>query len=181
MFTIDLVNGYEEIHVFMDHLVDKPVEVEVEDIEPLDVREPSVEHVGAKVDNAQALDVLDPKVVVDDHVGYAGYEDEVYFDGTDDGPVEDSSETGGSDIEEEPELHPTRMNIGDSWDTENIEVEPVQIGVGVLNSDYGSDELLSLDESSFDNDHGDDSSDDDNPAAKVDNSLKRSKFPVFRR
>jgi len=41
--------------------------------------------------------------------------------------------------------------------------------------------LLSLDESSFDNDHGDDSSDDHNPVTKVDNSLRRSKFPVFKR
>ena len=31
-----------------------------------------------------------------------------------DDPVRESSETGGSDIEKEPELHPTRMNIGDS-------------------------------------------------------------------
>ena len=82
MFMTDLVNGYKEIHVFVDHPVDELVEAKVGDIEPLDVREPGAEHVGPKVDNAQALDVLDPKVIVDDHVGYAGYyEDEVYSDG----------------------------------------------------------------------------------------------------
>ena len=50
------------------------------------------------------------------------------------------------------------------------------MGVGVLNSDYGSEELLSLDESSFDNDHSDDSSDDENPAAKVDSLLGGANF-----
>lgn len=57
------------------------------------------------------------------------------------------------------------MNIGedssDSWDTEGVEVkvEPVQMGADVMKYDYESEELLSLDESSFNGDHGDD----DNP------------------
>ena len=72
------------------------------------------------------------------------------------------------------------MNIGNSWDIKDVKVELVQIGIGVLNSDYGSEELLSLDESSFDNDHGDASSDDDNPAAEVDNSIRRSRFSIFK-
>jgi len=93
MFMTDLVNVYEEIHVFVNHLIDEPVEAKVGDIEPLNVRDPSAEHVGPKVDNAQALDVLDPKVIVDDHVGYAGYyEDEVYSDGNESDHYHDHAE-----------------------------------------------------------------------------------------
>ena len=97
---------------------------------------------------------------------------------------EESSETEGSDLEDEPEMPP--MNIGEdsanSWDNEanEVEVEPGQMGAGVMNYDYENEELLSLDESSFDNDHGDASSDDDNPAAEVDNSIRRSRFSIFK-
>ena len=40
--------------------------------------------------------------------------------------------------------------------------------------------MLSLDESSSSNEHGDDSSDDDIPIIEVDNSIRRSKYPIFR-
>ena len=36
----DLVKGYKEIHVFVEHPVDEPLELLVEDFEPLDVRQP---------------------------------------------------------------------------------------------------------------------------------------------
>lgn len=82
MFMTNLVNGHEEIHVFVEHLVDDNIEATIEDIGPLNVKEPGAEHVGLEVDNVQALEVLDPKVVVDDHVGYARYyEGEVCFEG----------------------------------------------------------------------------------------------------
>ena len=47
-----------------------------------------------------------------------------------------------------------------------------------MNSDYKSEELLSLDESSSSSEH-DDSSDDDIPTAEVDNSIRRSRYPIF--
>ncbi|XP_075671528.1 uncharacterized protein LOC142641051 isoform X2 [Castanea sativa] len=78
------------------------------------------------------------------------------------------------------------MNIGedstDSWDNqaEDDEVEPRQMGGGVMNSDYESEELLSLDESSLSSEHGDDSSDDDIPIAEVDNFIRRSRHTIFR-
>ena len=78
------------------------------------------------------------------------------------------------------------MNIGenstDSWDNqaEDDEVELGQMGGGVMNSDYESEELLSLEESSSSSEGGDDSSDDDIPIAEVDNSIRRSKYPIFR-
>ena len=79
------------------------------------------------------------------------------------------------------------MNIGEdstnSWDNqaEDDKVEPGQMSGGVMNSDYESEELLSLDKSSLSNEYGDDSSDDDIPIAEVDNSIKRSKYPIDRK
>lgn len=49
-----------------------------------------------------------------------------------------------------------------------------------MNSDYESEELLSLDESSSSSEDGDDSSDDDIQEEEVDNSIRRSKYPIFR-
>ncbi|XP_065631901.1 uncharacterized protein LOC136068539 [Quercus suber] len=54
------------------------------------------------------------------------------------------------------------------------------MGGGVMNSDYESEELLSLDESSSSSEDGDDSSDDDIQEAEVDNSIRKSKYPIFR-
>ena len=49
-----------------------------------------------------------------------------------------------------------------------------------MNSDYKSEELLSLDESSSSSEHCNDSSDGETLTAKVDNSIKRSRYPIFR-
>ena len=49
-----------------------------------------------------------------------------------------------------------------------------------MNSNYDSKELLSLDESSSSSEDGDDSSDNDIPIAEVGNSIRRSKYPIFR-
>nr|POF04687.1 hypothetical protein CFP56_38527 [Quercus suber] len=100
--------------------------------------------------------------------------------------VEESSEAEGSDLKEEPQMQP--MDIGkdstESWDWENQaeddEVKPGQMGGGVMNSDYKSEELLSLDESSSSNEHCNDSSDGETPTAEVDNSIRRSRYPIFR-
>nr|POE64520.1 f-box/kelch-repeat protein [Quercus suber] len=78
------------------------------------------------------------------------------------------------------------MNIGeestDSWDNEanQIKVKPGQMGASVINSRYESKELLSLDESSSNSNHGDALSDDVNPIVEVDNSIRRSRFPIFK-
>ena len=53
------------------------------------------------------------------------------------------------------------------------------MGDKVMNSDYESEELHSLDESSFNSAHGDDESDDDHPtAAKIDNSVRRIIYTI---
>nr|POE75012.1 hypothetical protein CFP56_65041 [Quercus suber] len=65
------------------------------------------------------------------------------------------------------------MNIGeestDSWDNEanKVKVKPGQMGASVINSGYESEELLSLDESSSNSNHGDALSDDVNPIVKL--------------
>ena len=90
MFMTDLVHGHKEIHVYIEHPVDEPVEAEVEDTEPLEVLqrgvEIGVEPLKANVGYDQALQVLDLKVVeVDDLVDYndhaSYYKDEVDSNG----------------------------------------------------------------------------------------------------
>ena len=49
-----------------------------------------------------------------------------------------------------------------------------------MNFDYESEELLSLDESSSSSEHCEVSSDGETPTAEVDNSIKRSRYPIFR-
>lgn len=90
MFMTNLVQGHEKIHIYVDHPVDEPKELEVADIEPLEVlqpgEEPNVESLGAKVGNDQALEVVDTEVVeVDDPIDYndyaSYYKDEVDSEG----------------------------------------------------------------------------------------------------
>ena len=49
-----------------------------------------------------------------------------------------------------------------------------------MNFDYVSEELLSIDKSSSSNEHCNDSSDGETPTAEVDNSIRRSRYPIFR-
>ena len=63
---------------------------------------------------------------------------------------------------------------------------PDQMGVGVMNSYYASEELLSLTESSSSGDEGVDDSDSDSEGdgdaahGHVDNVIRRKKFPVLK-
>ena len=63
---------------------------------------------------------------------------------------------------------------------EDDEVELGQMGGGVMNFDYESEELLSPDESSSSSEHCEVSSDGENPTVEVDNSIRKSKYPIFR-
>nr|POE75005.1 hypothetical protein CFP56_65035 [Quercus suber] len=186
VFMTDLVKGFEEIHVFSKHLVDEPLELLVEDFKPLDVRQHGKEPEGV---DAQALEFRGHDNEVDAEHVYAwrpGKEPVAKDQQQDpvDEQTKESNKTEGSDLEDEPEMQP--MNIGeestDSWDNEvdEAEVEPGQMDDGVMNFDYEIEELLSLDESSSDSDHSNASSDDDNPAAEVDNSIRSSRFPIFK-
>nr|POF18727.1 hypothetical protein CFP56_24955 [Quercus suber] len=240
----NLVKGYGDIHVFVEHPVNEPVELPVEDLKPLTVRPPGSEPKGVNEDVVYCVS-SDSELQSDHFYKYAEYEedndnenddgeyrvdfsqfgvhdnaetnyvDEEYildfsqFGGHDNAettnvdhgeqvwarraskaPVvddqhEERSEAEGSDIEEEPHMQP--IDIGedstDSWDNqaEDDEVEPGQMGGGVMNSDYESEELLKLDESSSSSEHCEVScSDGETPIAKVENSIRRSRYPIFR-
>ena len=69
MFMTDLVKGYGEIHVFVEHPVHEPLEIPVEDFEPLAAKLPGSEVEGV---DAKALEVF----VSDSE--YAEYGDEEY-------------------------------------------------------------------------------------------------------
>ncbi|KAK9997189.1 hypothetical protein SO802_021875 [Lithocarpus litseifolius] len=83
--------------------------------------------------------------------------------------VVDSSDSGGGDgegsgLEDENVVNPNEREFvedsNDSWDGSDEDVtEPVQMGAGAMNSDYESEELHSLEESSSDDDIGDDTDD----------------------
>ena len=88
---------------------------------------------------------------------------------SEDKDVTDSSDSGGGDgersgLEDEDVVnHAEREFVednSDSWDGSDEDVtEPVQMGAGIINSDYESEELHSLEESSSDDDFGDDTND----------------------
>nr|POE58545.1 hypothetical protein CFP56_59061 [Quercus suber] len=242
VFMTDLVKGYGDIHVFVEHPVNEPVELPVEDLKPLVVRPPGSEPKGVNEDVVYCIS-SDSELQSDHFYEYAEYEednenddgeyradfsqfrghdnaetnnvDEEYrpdfsqFGGHDnaettnvdhgeqvwarrvgkapvvDDQVKEISEAEGSDLEEEPHMQP--IDIGedstDSWDNqaEDDDSQPGQMGGGVMNSDYDSEELLSLDESSSSSEHCEvSSSDGETPTAEVDNSIRRSRYPIFR-
>nr|POE81072.1 hypothetical protein CFP56_61672 [Quercus suber] len=112
--------------------------------------------------------------------------------------INDSSDSVGSDgrgsgLEGDVELNHGVKDIvedsSDSWDTkDDAEVnEPRQMGVGVMNSDYESEELHNLAESSSNDELGcdsDDKSEDDNRTHVGDEREPKKeqvrKFPVFK-
>nr|POE97552.1 hypothetical protein CFP56_17071 [Quercus suber] len=112
--------------------------------------------------------------------------------------VSDSSDSEGSDgwgsgLEDEVELnHGVRDFVednSDSWDGKDADdvVEPGQIGAGVINSDYESEELHNLVESSSDDElwyDSDDNSKDDKSTHVGDGRGQKNeevrKFPLFK-
>nr|POE44704.1 hypothetical protein CFP56_77900 [Quercus suber] len=176
MFMTDLVKGYGEIHVFVEHPVHEPVEVPDSELEGVGVDveyaeygdeeyRPDFSQFGGH-DNAEFTNVdhgkpheVDVEQVCARRAGKSLVVDDQVEEST------EGSEDEMSDLEEKPKIQ--LINIGedstDSWDNqaEDDEVEPRQMGGGVMNSNYESEELLSLDESSSSSEDGDDSSDDD--------------------
>ena len=83
-------------------------------------------------------------------------------------------------------MNPNQRFVGadsdDSWENEVDAPVLDQMGVGVMNLEYTSEELLSLTESS--NDGGvDDSGSEchgEGDHGQVDNAIRRKKFPVFK-
>nr|POF21006.1 hypothetical protein CFP56_59200 [Quercus suber] len=169
MFMTGLVGGHGDIHVYVQHPVHEPILV--------------------NNGNGVTLDlVVEPEPEPEGRPG----KEPVVEEPQGDGAVTTDSNESSSDTEMKGtrEMNPNQRYVGedssDSWDND-VEVEatlPNQMGAGVVNSDYTSEELLSLTESSSSGDEGVDDSDSegDGDAAHghVDNVTNRKKFPVFK-
>ncbi|KAK9988999.1 hypothetical protein SO802_029238 [Lithocarpus litseifolius] len=140
MFMTNLVKGYGEIHVFVEHPVHEPLELPVEDAKTLEV-------------------FVSDSELQSDH--YYEYGDEEYRPNFSQFGRHDNAEFTNVDYGEQYEVDAEQDN-----QAKDDEVEPGQMGGGVINSDYESEELLSLNESSSSSEDGDDSSDDDIPIAE---------------
>nr|POE62023.1 hypothetical protein CFP56_56414 [Quercus suber] len=215
MFVTDLVIGHEEIHVFLEHLVDNLILVDKgehvgADVQPLVVEQNLLGH-GSNDDdsNDESSDNStngsedynnnnEDHIEVDAEQAYSRREsntpmveevdddDVVEVDAakvysrragkepvtqhpSEDKDVVDSSDNGrgdgeGSGLEDEHVVNPDEREFvednSDSWDGCDEDVtKPVQMGSGIMNSDYDSEELHSLKESSPDDDIGDDTDD----------------------
>ena len=77
VFVTNLVKGYGEIHVFVEHPLHEPLELPVEDFEPLVARQPGSEPEGV---DAKALEVFvsDSELQSDHYYEYAEYDNEEY-------------------------------------------------------------------------------------------------------
>ena len=201
MYMTELVNGHEEIHVYVEHPIDDPILVDEgedvsEGVQPLAmVQDPmgyysddsdDDDHDGSDFfsfcnsddqtfnneDEPTKMDANDQTFNVDVAASQVGsrrvgkepiieHPPQVFIisDGSDSGG-------GGSGLDDEVELnHGVRDFVEDSSDSWNDkddddDVEPGQMGVGVMNSDYESEELHSLVESSSDDELRYDSDDD---------------------
>ena len=77
VFMTNLVKGYGEINVFVEHPLHEPLELPVEDFEPLVARQPDSEPEGV---DAKALEVFvsDSELQSDHYYEYAEYDNEEY-------------------------------------------------------------------------------------------------------
>ncbi|KAK9992409.1 hypothetical protein SO802_027394 [Lithocarpus litseifolius] len=185
MFMTDLVIGDEEIHVFLEHPVNNPIlvdegsdnnnsgsedynnnnedHIEVDAEQAYSRRESNTPMV-EEVDNDDVVEVNAAEV----YSRRAGKEP-VTQHPFEDKDVVDSNDSGGGDgegssLEDEDVVNPDDREFvedsSDSWYGYDEDVtKPVQMGAGVMNSDYESEELHSLKESSSDDDIRDDTDD----------------------
>ena len=77
VFMTNLVKKYREIHVFVEHLLHEPLELPMEDFEPLAARQLGNEPEGV---DAKALEVFvsDNELQSDHYYEYAEYDNEEY-------------------------------------------------------------------------------------------------------
>nr|POE61383.1 hypothetical protein CFP56_40988 [Quercus suber]POE61384.1 hypothetical protein CFP56_40989 [Quercus suber] len=199
MFMTDLVRGHEEIHVFVEHLGDDPILVNEgedigEDVQPLAVKRAYKSPIIEEVDEDDVVKVVAKQV----YSRRAGKEHSAHHP-SEVKAVSDSSDSvggdsGGSGLENETKVIPDKRvfveDNSDSWDGKDEDddvVESGQMGAGIMNSDYESEELHSLDESSSDDEIGDDSDDNFEDELKIPGGKERGHklekkrtFPVFK-
>ena len=129
VFMTDLVKGYRDIHVFVEHLVNEPVELLVEDLEPLAVRPPSsepewvnaLEVFGGDQQNEDAVYCVssDSELQSDHFYEYAEYEKDNDNEDDDREYRVDFSQFGGHDNTET-----NNVNHGEPYDNVDEEYRP---------------------------------------------------------
>ena len=75
VFMTNLVKGYGDLHVFVDHRVNEPVELPMEDLEPLAIRSP-----GSEPKWVNALEVFGGDQQIEDVVYYVSSDNELQSD-----------------------------------------------------------------------------------------------------
>ena len=129
VFMTDLVKGYRDIHVFVEHLENEPVELPVEDLEPLAVRPPSsepewvnaLEVFGGDQQNEDAIYCVssDSELQSDHFYEYAEYEKDNDNEDDDREYRADFSQFGGHDNTET-----NNVNHGEPYDNVDEEYRP---------------------------------------------------------
>ena len=94
VFVTNLVKGYGEIHVFVEHPLHEPLELPVEDFEPLVARQLGIELEGV---DAKALEVFvsDSELQSDHYYEYVEYDNKNDNDNDDEEYRPDFSQFGG--------------------------------------------------------------------------------------
>ena len=119
-----------------------------------------------EVDNDDVVEVDDAEVysrrASKEHVTQHPSKDKAIADNSDSG----GGDSGKSSLEDEDIVNPNEREFvedsSDNWDGNDDDkdvVEPVQMGAGVMDSDYESEELHNLEKSSSDDEIGDNSDD----------------------
>ena len=99
VFMTDLVKGYEDIRVFVEHSVNEPVELPMEDLKPLTVRPPGIEPKGVNEDVVYCV-TNDSELQTDHFYEYAEYEEDNDNENDDREYRADFSQFGGHDNDE---------------------------------------------------------------------------------
>ncbi|KAK9986881.1 hypothetical protein SO802_031832 [Lithocarpus litseifolius] len=204
MYLTELVRGHQDIHVYVEHpihdliLVDEGQDAGGEGVQPFALEQDYTGYYdnddGSEHDDHDEDDFYS----FYDSDGMRGGKELIIEHPPEIFHISDSSDSvgsdgGGSGLEDDVELnHGVRDFVedsSDSWDgKDDADVnEPGQMGAGLMNSDYESEELHSLVESSSDDElryDSDDKSEGDNSTHMGDEREQKEeqerKFPVFK-
>nr|POF17221.1 hypothetical protein CFP56_56104 [Quercus suber] len=207
MAMTKLVRGHGQIHVYVEHPVYEPILINdgngvlVDIVVGPDHNDPFV------LSDFESCSSSELECSCDGYYNGQGYyassSDNFEDDDSDDGKepiVEEPQQDGAvttdsndsfkdSDVEGAKSMNPNQRNVGKdsaSSDSEDLMHMREQIGDGVMNSDYTTEELLSLSESSSDGGFQGDGIYDSESDATINETIvdnvkrKRKTFPVFR-
>nr|POF10586.1 hypothetical protein CFP56_23360 [Quercus suber] len=188
MYLTELMRGHQDIHVYVEHPIHDPILVDEgqdsgECVQPLALEQ----NFTGYYDNDDGNEH-------DDHDGddfYSFYDSDGMYSNDQTFNNEDELEVNAGVPPKvvASQVSSRRVDSSDSWDgKDDADVnEPGQMGASVMNSDYESEELHNLVESSSDDELGydsDDKSKDNNKTHVADERVQKEeqvrKFPVFK-